>query len=145
MGKCEKLWVNNGLKESWFHKIISFPFTGIRCQENGERGALVLAPSSTSWSLVRKAIAGWAAGPAQPAYPYPDLPSVSLAGPPRQGRPCFWPHNTPTFSPHPLHRWGACVPEFTPDGISSYIGTFPPQQPSRCPEARVGREQSLGS
>lgn len=53
----------------------------------------------------------------------------------------FWPHSTPTSSSHPLHTWGACAPEFTLDGISSCVGTFPPPQPIRCPEAWVGGEQ----
>lgn len=125
MGKCEKLWVNNGLKESWFHKIIFFPFTGIRCQENGERGALVLAPSSTSWSLVREAIAGWAAGPAQPAYPYPDLPSVSLAGPPSG-------LTTHRLSAHILYTGGA------PASLSSLLMGSPPISGPSLPNSLAG-------
>lgn len=35
---------------------------GMRCQENGERAALFLAPSSTPWPLVKGAIAQWATG-----------------------------------------------------------------------------------
>lgn len=113
----EKLWVN-GLKGTWFLKIYFFPFTGMRCQKNGGKAALFLAPDSSSGPFLEGPLPGGSACPTltQVFSLSPCLTLLHRKGVPTYGLTAL----TPTLSLEPTYSTDvACgAAELAQDRIS---------------------------